>query len=124
VSLTFSIVDDRAQRTDQLVFDPHTATIVGVGPHAAVHRRASVVRLAGEFGNAGTIDLLDGLLRRSHCRRVREAAVDAAMRLCDTSIGERTRVIERALRDSNELVRRRAEIAAAQLDAIKSSASS
>ena len=75
-----------------------------------MHRRASVVRLAGEFGNAGTIDLLDGLLRRSHCRRVREAAVDAAMRLRDTSIGERTRIIERALRDSSELVRRRAEI--------------
>jgi hypothetical protein len=42
------------------------------------------------------------------------------MRLRDTSIGERTRIIERALRDSNELVRRRAEKAAAQLDAIKS----
>ena len=119
VSLAFSILDERAQRTDQLVFDPHTSTIAGFGPHAAVHRRASVVRLAGELGNAGTIDLLDGLLRRSHCRRVREAAVDAAMRLRDTTIGERTRVIERALRDGSELVRRRAEAAAAQLDVIK-----
>lgn len=120
VSLTFSIIDERSQRSDQLLFDPHAATIAGIGPHAAVHRRASVVRLAGEFGNAGTIDLLDGLLRRSHCRRVREAALDAAMRLRDTSIGERTRIIERALRDSSELVRRRAEIAAAQLDSLKS----
>jgi len=124
VSLTFSIIDERSQQIDQLLFDPHAATIAGVGPHAAVHRRASVVLLAGEFGNAGTIDLLDGLLRRSHCRRVREAAVDAAMRLRDTSIGERTRIIERALRDTSELVRRRAEMAAAQLDTIKSSGTS
>lgn len=124
ISLTFAIIDERSQRIDQLLFDPHTATVVGVGPHAAVHRRASTVLLAGDFGNAGTIDLLDGLLRRSHCRRVREAAVDAAMRLRDCSIGERTRVIERALRDSSELVRRRAEIAAAQLDSIKSSGTS
>ena len=124
VSLTFSIIDERSQRIDQLLFDPHTASIAGVGPHAAVHRRASVVRLAGEFGNAGTIDLLDGLMRRSHCRRVREAAIDGAMRLRDTSIGERTRIIERALRDSSELVRRRAEAAAAQLDAIKSNGTS
>jgi len=124
ISLTFAIVDERSQRSDQLLFDPHSATIAGVGPHAAAHRRASVVRLAGEFGNAGTIDLLDGLLRRSHCRRVREAAVDAALRLRDTSFGERARVVERALRDSSELVRRRAEKAAAQLDAIKSSGTS
>jgi hypothetical protein len=41
------------------------------------------------------------------------------MRLRDTTIGERTRVIERALRDGSELVRRRAEAAAAQLDVIK-----
>jgi hypothetical protein len=119
VSLTFSILDERMQRTDQLLFDAHTSTIAGFGPHAAVHRRASVVRLAGEFGNAGTIDLLDGLLRRSHCRRVREAAVDAAVRLRHTTPEERTRVIERALRDSSELVRRRAEAAAVQLDANK-----
>ncbi len=124
VSLTFSIIDERSQNIDQLLFDPHTATITGVGPQAAVHRRASVVRLAGEFGNAGTIDLLDALLRRSHCRRVREAAVDAAMRLPNTSVAERTRVIERALRDSSELVRRRAEKAATQLDTIKSSGTS
>ncbi len=124
VSLTFCVVHERSQRNDQLLFDPQTATIAGIGPHAAVHRRASVVLLAGEFGNAGTIDLLDGLLRRSHCRRVREAAVDAAMRLRATSTGERTRVIERALRDSSELVRRRAEKAAAQLDDLKSSGTS
>ena len=124
VSLTFSILDERSQHVDQLQFDPHTATIVGVGPHAAVHRRASVVLMAGEFGNAGTIDLLDGLLRRSHCRRVREAVIDAAMRLRDTTHDERTRVIERALRDSSELVRRRAERAAAQLNAMKSSGTS
>jgi hypothetical protein len=119
VSLTFSILGECAQHTDQLLFDPHTSTIAGFGAHAAAHRRASVVRLAGEFGNAGTIDLLDGLLRRSHCRRVREAAVDAVMRLRHTTDGERTRVIERALRDSSELVRRHAEAAAAQLGAKK-----
>jgi hypothetical protein len=119
VSLTFSVIDERVQRTDQLLFDAHNATIAGFGPHAAAHRRASVVKLAGEFGNAGTIDLLDGLLRRSHCRRVREAAVDAAMRLRHTTPGERARVIERALRDSSELVRRRAEAAAAQLEVDK-----
>ncbi len=124
VSLTFSIINERSQHSDQLLFDPQTATVAGFGPQAPVHRRASVVRLAGEFGNAGTIDLLDGLLRRSHCRRVREAAVDAAMRLRATTSGERARVVERALRDSSELVRRRAEAAAAQLDAIKSSGTS
>ena len=75
VSMTLAILDEHCQRTDQLLFDPHTSTIAGFGPHAAAHRRASVVRMAGELGNAATLDVLDGLLRRSHCRRVREAAV-------------------------------------------------
>lgn len=115
VSITLTILDERAQRADQLLFDPHTSTIIGFGPNAAVHRRASVVRMAGELGNAATLDVLDGLLRRSHCRRVREAAVVAASRLIRAPASDRARVIERALRDSNELVRRRAELAAAQL---------
>ena len=119
VSITLTILGEHCQRADQLLFDPHTSTIVGFGPHAAVHRRASVVRMAGELGNAATLDVLDGLLRRSHCRRVREAAVVAASRLASVPASDRTRVIERGLRDSSELVRRRAEAAAAQLQEIK-----
>ena len=64
--------------------------------------------------------------RRNH-RSSRRPAAPVALPPCPRSgrrcrhapasrpLGERTRVIERALRDSSELVRRRAELAAAQL---------
>ncbi|MEP6484311.1 MAG: HEAT repeat domain-containing protein [Rudaea sp.] len=115
VSMSLAIFRESTQTTDQYRFDPQSSTIAGFGETAAILRRASVVRLAGEIGNAETIPLLDALLRRSKCRRVREAAVIAASRLVVADVSDRRLLIERGSRDSDEWVRRRAKSLVADL---------
>ena len=114
VSMSLAIFRESMQTTDQYQFDPQSSTISGFGETAAIHRRAAVVRLAGEAGDAETIPLLDALLRRSKCRRVREAAVVAASRLSGAEESDRMLLIQRASRDSDELVRRRAATLASE----------
>lgn len=109
ISMSLCIFSDRTPVTDRLIFDPQESTICGHVESAGIYRRASVVRLAGEVGNDQTLELFDALLRRSPCRRVRGAALDAAARLPEIDDEERIRVIKRAVKDSDDALRQRAK---------------
>ena len=115
ISMSLSIFSERTQLTDRLVFDPQTSTICGYVDSADIYLRASVVRLAGEVGNEQTLELFDALLRRSPCRRVRAAALMAASRLPEIDDDERVRVIQRAVKDSDDALRQRAKSLIEQL---------
>lgn len=116
ISMSLSIFSDNTQVADRFVFDPQASTICGYVETADVYQRAAVVRLAGEVGNEQTLELFDALLRRSPCHRVREAALAATARLTDIDAAERIRVIQRALKDSNESLRTRAKSLIAQFE--------
>ena len=115
ISMSLSIFGDNTQLADRFVFDPQASTLCGYVDTADVYQRASVVRLAGEVGNEQTLELFDALLRRSPSHRVREAALAATARLTHIDTAERARVIQRALKDSNESLRRRAKSLIEQL---------
>ncbi|HEX3895758.1 MAG TPA: HEAT repeat domain-containing protein [Rudaea sp.] len=109
ISMSLSIFSGNTQVADRFVFDPQASTICGYVDTADVYQRASVVRLAGEVGNEQTLELFDALLRRSPSQRVREAALAATARLPHIEVAERVRVIQRALKDSDESLRLRAK---------------
>ena len=109
ISMSLSIFGDNTQIVDRFVFDLQASAICGYVDTADVHRRASIVRLAGEVGNEQTLDLFDALVRRSPCHRVREAALTATARLTSIDTTERIRVIQRALKNSDESLRLRAK---------------
>ena len=116
ISLSLSIFSERTSVTDRLVFDPQKSTICGHIESSDIYRRASIVRLAGEAGNEQTLELFDALLRRSPCRRVRRAALEGASRVPEIDDDEeRVRVIQRALKDSDEALRQRAKSLIEQL---------
>ena len=109
ISMSLSVFSESRQIADRFVFDPQASTLCGYVDTADVYRRASVVRLAGEVGNEQTLDLFDALLRRSPSHRVREAALAATARLARIDAAERVRVIQCALKDSNESLRKQAK---------------
>jgi hypothetical protein len=109
VSMSLSIFSDNTQIGDRFVFDPQASVICGYVDTADVYQRASIVRLAGEVGNEQTLELFDALLRRSPSHRVREAALAATARLNHIDAAERIRVMQRALKDSDESMRLRAK---------------
>jgi hypothetical protein len=105
ISLNVMVVSERIQRRDQYFFDPHTNRITGMAESATIHQRASIVELAGHIANSATIELLADLLERAPCRRVRESAISGITHASGLALSEKSRLIERATRDVDPIVR-------------------
>ncbi|UXV88786.1 HEAT repeat domain-containing protein [Xanthomonas oryzae] len=108
VSLNLMVTKKRECEPDQYFFDPSDGRIIEMPQIALVHKRASIVALAGQLANSDTADVIESLIIDAPCRRVREAALVAASTLRELSAGERLRLIELGADDRDEVVRFRA----------------
>ncbi|AAW73405.1 putative ISXo8 transposase [Xanthomonas oryzae pv. oryzae KACC 10331] len=84
VSLNLMVTKKRECEPDQYFFDPSDGRIVEMPQIALVHKRASIVALAGQLANSDTADVIESLIIDAPCRRVREAALVAASTLSST----------------------------------------
>lgn len=106
VSLNLMTVGPKTLQLDQYYFDVNSGTIIDTPEFASIHKRASIVSLAGLVGDANTIQLLVDLLERTPCRRVREAAVGAIIDHGALNDEERILLLEKQLiRETDKLVR-------------------
>lgn len=108
ISLNVMIASPRALELDQYFFDAKSKRIIGMPDFATIHKRASVIAMAGSIANAETIEIIVDLLDRAPCRRVREAAVGALSYLTGITPSTKARLLERAMNDSEAIVRDRA----------------
>ncbi len=110
ISLNLMVTSPRSLAMDQYFFDAKKKCIIDMPEFASIHKRASIVALAGAVGNANTIEILESLLKAAPCRRVREAALDGLAKLPVAEEGDKARLFELAANDSDSLVRARAHI--------------
>lgn len=108
VSLNLMVTKKRERDRDQYFFDPSDGRIVEMPKIALVHKRASIVVLAGQLANQDTADVIGSLIVSAPCRRVREAALLAADSMAALPDEDRLRFIERGADDRDEVVRSRA----------------
>lgn len=115
ISLNVMVPNKGDSEKDQYFFDAGTRTITGMPEFAIVHKRASIVALAGAIANENTTAVLIDLMTSAPCRRVREAAVSAlaGSPLLDRSL--KCSLIETAVDDRDTLVSGRARAALSEL---------
>jgi len=108
VSINLMVQKSRKKDPDQYFFDPATGRIIGMAPFAHVHKRASIIALAGQLANANTIDIISSLVESAPCRRVREAAITAISSLAGISDKEKYHILEKGASDHDIVVREHA----------------
>lgn len=111
ISLNVMITNERPDHDDQYFFDPESGRIIEMPQIALVHKRASIVALAGMLANDETVQVLEDLIRQAPCRRVREAAVTAASHLHGFDISIRSRLLTLGANDREDIVRNKARVA-------------
>lgn len=101
ITLNLLVSPPATRLREQYHFDLDRKTIAALPAEVEASERVSFVAMAGDIGDANTVQLLDDLAARHPCRRTRIAAAEA---LCRLAPGEAGRVWERASRDPEALV--------------------
>lgn len=108
ISLNLMVLNKAGIDKDQYFFDIERSEIIDLPAIATVHKRSSIIELAGELADENAVDVIEHLIKRSPCRRIREAGLKAAQKLGCISEQERQRLIALGATDPDELVRQRA----------------
>lgn len=116
ISLNVIVIGECAQTQDQYLFDVAQKSIAELPNFATVHKRASVVHLAGSLAGPETLDILGALASSAPCRRIRQAAIHAVADICWLEDDEKARTLRRAADDSDSTVRQAARDLLSQLD--------
>ena len=116
ISLNVLHTSGRERTLDQYFFDPDARKIIGFADVASVHKRASVIEILGYIANPQTIEVLSTLMRRSQCRRVREASISAVSVSSCIAKSEKIKLISRCVDDVEEIVRNKARTTLFQVE--------
>lgn len=77
VSLNLMVSTKEMRSSPQHVFSPEAGMVSGFPEGTVASRRVQLIRMAARFNTPDTQELLARVYRSSHCRRTREAALQA-----------------------------------------------
>jgi len=110
ISLNLMVRRKDLTEEDQYFFDPVNRKIIEMPKIALIHKRASIIALAGRLANGETINIISSLIDKAPCRRIRQAALDAALKLKNVTDREKFLLIKQGSNDEDVAVRRHASM--------------